>query len=469
MAPSDYHKRLADEQNRPKVLAAGNESVEASISLSYGLLDAETQKRWRMLGVFPEAFDGPAASSVWSAEKNSAEDTLGVLTQNSMLEWNEKTSRYRLHDLMRDFARQKLDDGERYDASLRHAHHYLEVLRNTNDLYLRGGESLMSGLAVFDQERGNVEAGQVWAKRNAADDTTAAGMCSSYSSVGGYFLSLRQHPREWIGWLEAGLDSARRLGDLLAEDVHLGNLGTAYRSLGEYRRSIECHEQALLIDRSIGDKRGEGQDLGSLGTAYLFLGEYRRAIEYHEQYLQIARELGDRRGEGIALGGLGNAYSALGEHHRAIEYHEQRLQIARELGNRLGEGNALGDLGAAYGRLGEYRRAINYYEQQLPIAREIGDRKGAGTGLGNLGNAYLSLGEYRRAIDCQEQCLRIAREIGGLGGQCTALWNMSLALDKLGDRKEAIKLAEASLKIHEEIEDPFAPKVRKQLEEWRNS
>src|ERR1039458_606221 len=99
MAPSDYRQRLADEKNRPKLLAAGDESVEASISLSYGLLDAETQKRWRMLSVFPEAFKGLAAASVWSAEKNSAEDTLGLLAQYSMLEWNEKTRRYRLHDL----------------------------------------------------------------------------------------------------------------------------------------------------------------------------------------------------------------------------------------------------------------------------------------------------------------------------------------------------------------------------------
>ncbi len=45
---------------------------------------------------------------------------------------------------------------------------------------------------------------------------------------------------------------------------------------------------------------------------------------------------------------------------------------------------------------------------------------------------------------------------------------MSGALDNLGDRKEAIKLAEASLKIREEIEDPFAPTIREQLEEWRN-
>src|SRR5208283_1697260 len=198
MAPPDYRQRLAEEQNRPKLLAAGNESVEASISLSYGLLDAETQKRWRMLGVFPETFDGLAAAVVWSAEKNSAEDTLGVLTQYSMLEWNEKTRRCRLHDLMRDFAGQKLAAEERYEASLRHTQHYLEVLRSADGLYEKGGDLLMSGLALFDLERGNIEAGQTWAKESAANDHAAAAICNAYPDSGAYCLYLRLKPRERI-------------------------------------------------------------------------------------------------------------------------------------------------------------------------------------------------------------------------------------------------------------------------------
>ena len=389
MAPSDYRQRLADEQNRPKLLAAGNESVEASISLSYGLLDAETQKRWRMLGVFPEAFDGAAAAAVWGAEKNSVEDTLGLLTQYSMLDWNEKTRRYRLHDLMRDFARQKLAVEERYEASLRHARHYLDVLRHCDDLYLKGGDSLMSGLALFDLERGDVEAGLTWAAENAAGDSAAAGICNDYPDAGVYCFGLRQHPLEWIRWLEAGLAAARRLGDRAGESAHLGNLGVAYRNLGEHRR----------------------------------------AITYYEQHLGIAREIGDRRGEGNALGNLGIAYKDLGEYRRAITYCEQHLGIAREIGDRRGEGNALGNLGVAYNNLGEHRRAIEHYGQVLQIARAIGDRQREGY----------------------------------------TFWNMSLTIDALGDRKEAIKLAEASLKIKEEIEDPSALKVRKQLEEWRKA
>ena len=47
------------------------------------------------------------------------------------------------------------------------------------------------------------------------------------------------------------------------------------------------------------------------------------------------------------------------------------------------------------------------------------------------------------------------------------LWNMSLASDRLGDRTQAIAHAEAALKIREQIEDPKAEMVRKQLAAWK--
>src|SRR5262249_6068829 len=62
-----------------------------------------------------------------------------------------------------------------------------------------------------------------------------------------------------------------------------------------------------------GNRRGEGTDLGNLGNAYADLGETRKAIEYHGQALIIVREIGDRGHEGATLGNLGLAYAAMGE------------------------------------------------------------------------------------------------------------------------------------------------------------
>jgi tetratricopeptide (TPR) repeat protein len=82
-----------------------------------------------------------------------------------------------------------------------------------------------------------------------------------------------------------------------------------------------------VIAREIGDRRGEGAALGNLGLAYKDLGEPRRAIEYHEQDLVIAREIGDRRGEGAALGNIGDTYADLGEPRRAIGFLREAVGI----------------------------------------------------------------------------------------------------------------------------------------------
>lgn len=419
---ADYVRKLQDARERLKLTA-----TDASLSLSYDLLPADLQKRFRALAVFPDTFEVTAAAALWEAESEPAQEAIGQLLVYSLLEFNPSSGRYRLHDLVRLFADARLDPKDRAAAERRHARHYKEVAAAAKALYKRGGEAVIEGLALFDAEWGNIEAGQAWARARAGEDNEAAMLCSDYPDAGAYCLDLRQHPREQIRWREAALAAARRLHNRAAESVHLSNLGLAYHSLGDYR----C------------------------------------AIEYHEKDLKIAREIGDRSGEGKTLGNLGIAYHSLGELRRAIEFHEQRLKIAQEIGDRRGEGNALGNLGLAYRSLGEYRRAIEYQEQSLKMAREIGDWRGEGDALGNLGNAYNSLGEYRRAVEYHEQHLKIVREIGDRSGEGIALFNMALVLDELRDRAQAISQAQAALKIFEQIEAPWVEKVRNKLDKWR--
>jgi len=87
------------------------------------------------------------------------------------------------------------------------------------------------------------------------------------------------------------------------------------------RRAIQIHEQALL----------EGNALGNLGNAYKNLGETRRAIQFYEQRLTIAREIGDRRGEGNALWNMSLALDQLGECAQAIQHAEQALTIYEQI------------------------------------------------------------------------------------------------------------------------------------------
>lgn len=249
------------------------------------------------------------------------------------------------------------------------------------------------------------------------------------------------------------LKISKEVGDICREGHDLGNLGNTYILLGDSKKSIEYYKQALKIFRKIGYRQEEGKTLEGLGIAYNFLGEPREAIEYLEQALKISKETENKRGEGSCLGNLGLAYSHLGEPRKAIEYYEQALKISREIGDRRGEGNHLGNLGLAYSDLGELRKAIEYCDQALKISREIGDRSGEGNHLGNLGLAYSHMGELRKAIEYYEQALRISRKIGDRRGEDADLGNLGNAYSDLGESRKAIEYQEKALEISKEIGD----------------
>jgi tetratricopeptide (TPR) repeat protein len=424
----EYHlKALEDERARLAVLRDPddpNMSVEASLKLSYDALDPVAQQVLCRLGVFPASFDMEAARAVavvpevgdqgTTTTQPPIENTLDLLYRRSLLEWDEQTGRYGLHDLVRVFALARLEDLDGIEAArMGHAMYYAKVAALADELYLKGGENLLLGLKLFDGERTHIDAGWSWAQEQADGRSQEIDrLLLDYANAAAYIGDLRYDKRrELIPRLEAEFGVAHRLSSKESEGRALGNLGLAYAELGETRKAIEYYEQYWRIAREIGDRRSEGQALGYLGNAYADLGETREAIEFHEQYRQIAHEIGDRRGEGNAMGNLGLAYAELGETRKAIEYYEQVLQIAREIGGRRSEGNAMGCLGLAYAELGETRKAIEYYEQHRQIAREIGDRRNEAIASWNLGN-LVKEGDLARGLELMQIIVDYEREIG---------------------------------------------------------
>jgi tetratricopeptide (TPR) repeat protein len=501
LTPLVHIKRL---EKRTKRL----ELVEASLTLSYDLLSIPMQKLWRSLAVFPNTFDDNAVAAVWGMQIEDAQDQLAELISYSLIEWNETTHRYRLHDLVRLFADDRLRGEVRYSVMQIHATYFQNLLAQTDKIYLKGNDEMMRGLALFDIERENIEAGQDWAASLSSKDEIAAKLSILYYLHGVSVLHLRLHPHKSINWLEVSLTASRLLNHKPSEGAILGNLGGAYLHLGEYRKALNFFEQSLEIVREIGDRRSEASLLGNIGSAFGALGENRKAIDFFEQSLEIAREVSDQSAESKALDNIGLSYRNLGENYKAIEFQKQSLEIARqtgdrkrqsdtlcnlggaygevgenhkaielfanalliarELGDRRTEGIALSGLGCTYGKLGESDKAIAFIKQDLEITRLIGDRKNEGTALGNLGSAYEELGEVSKAIEFYEQQLIIARSIGDRKSEGNALWNLAFTYSKLRDSAKAISFAELALEIYEQIESPEASKVRSKLAKWKS-
>jgi tetratricopeptide (TPR) repeat protein len=327
---AEYVKRLGDERTRLGNLRTENPGldVQASITVSYDLLDPRSQRVLRDLTVFAGSFDRAAALAVCGVREHRQ---LDGLVRKSLVEFDAEANRYHLHDLVRQLVRPRASESEM--AASKHAVHFLAVLAECDRLYQQGGDGVLAGLRLFDLEWTNIQAGQALAEARSGNDDEAARLCSGYPDSGRRMLLLRQHPRDRIVWLLPALAAAQRLKDRGMEGAHLGSLGLAYHYLNRYRRAIELHEQRLAIARETRDRRAEGNSLGNLGIAYHSLGEYSRAIEFYEQDLAIARETRDRQGEAATLWNLSLALDRIGDRAEAILRAEASLKIKQEIGD----------------------------------------------------------------------------------------------------------------------------------------
>ncbi|HUS15345.1 MAG TPA: hypothetical protein VM536_10055, partial [Chloroflexia bacterium] len=277
--PAGYLAQLGDERTRLAKLRDPDDpvlDVEATFTLTYGALSPDVQFALARFSVFPAPFTLQAAQvllgdwpldSAWpDLDAGPAGDLLDTLYRRSLLDYDATAERYSLHDLVRVFAGAHLPDAEALRA--RHATYYAQVAARAEGRYREGGAGMGDGLALFDADRAQIDAGWAWARAHAGTDAGDR-LLVAYTEATVQIGDLRYEKRgARIPQIEAALAAARRTGDPVTEAGMLGNLGVAYQTLGEVRQAIPLHEQQLALARALGDRRREGMALGSLGTAY---------------------------------------------------------------------------------------------------------------------------------------------------------------------------------------------------------
>ncbi len=412
-----YLAALADEQRRLALLRDPDDQqldVEASLRLSYAQLDARTQQVFRLLGVmagdFPTELVAAVAPPPAAPHVKAA---LHTLLRRNLLMYEPARARWRLHDLVRDFARGEQEARSEWATAMgRYAQAAVQTALAIQELHGAGGAGALAALARFDQERPHLDAARDWlAGRAGQPDSDAMLVQEALATawVRRLRLPLRQ---KYLPQLEDACAAARRLGDRNAEGRLLQLRGQSLYYLGETDQAGLVFEQVLAIARELGDRRLEGRTLSNLGSVRSHLGDDRRAISFHEQAQALAQELDDRELEALTLSNLGLAWVCLGEVQHAIRCHRSALALMEELGDQHRRAIALNCLGFDYISAGEAQTAIPLLEQGRAIARALGDRRLEGGLLGNLARAHLDAGDARQAEALATGGLALAQEIG---------------------------------------------------------
>jgi DNA-binding SARP family transcriptional activator/tetratricopeptide (TPR) repeat protein len=478
-------ERLADTHRRLDELALGEVGVRSSLAVSHQQLttsddpvDRAAASAFGLLGMLDGPEVGvPVAARLLDQPGGAVEGLLERLVDAHLLE-TPRPGRYRLHDLLRLYARelawQHHGEQERAIALTRALGFYVASawstlrrlrpgdprLAHADRRWREGGLEFpdqQAALAWLDAERGNLLA----AVQQAADTPGLPPEIAIQltQALHGFFW-VRNYLRDWAQVNQTALAVAQRIGDRAAQAQILHNLGVVHWRQGNYAQTLVCDQKSLAIFRELGDRQGQAASLGNLGVAHEEQGRYEQALACYQESLDSFRELGDRRGQGVILNNLGMVHEKQGRYEQALVCHEASLDISRERGDRHGQAISLGNLGMIYERLDRDELALARQHESLAIYRELGDRRGTGWDLNNLGIVYRRQGRYDQALACHRESVAMRREAGDLHGQAESLREVGVTLRALGRTAEARAHWLEALAILESLQTADAEQVR---------
>ncbi|TAG93058.1 MAG: tetratricopeptide repeat protein, partial [Bacteroidetes bacterium] len=107
-------------------------------------------------------------------------------------------------------------------------------------------------------------------------------------------------------------------------------IGTIYKSQGEYQKALEYYQKSYQTNYQIGNKQGLAHVLANFGSVYANKKEYKTALEYYQQTLKMFEQIGDRKQTAITLNNIGNIYTKKGDYTKALEYYKKSLQTVQK-------------------------------------------------------------------------------------------------------------------------------------------
>jgi tetratricopeptide (TPR) repeat protein len=325
----------------------------------------------------------------------------------SLLRWDGIT-RYDLHELVRQYAGEKLEQAGETDAIGRtHALYYL-AMATTAEPELIHTECL----EWLEANHDNLRAALDWAlEQRDAEIALRLGLAL------GPFWWTHGYQREGFQWLEAILtistvrpklrDQAERWTSLRADALNAAALMAWAR--GDYAQATALHAESLALAQELENEALIVRSLSGLGMVALYQGDHARATALLTEGLTLARVLDEKRLLILPLINLGMMAWHQGDYARATVLLIESLAAAQAAEDQTGTAWSLRSLGMVAWLQGDHDRATALHIESLPLSRELDDWWGMTECIEGLAWTACSQGQ---ATDDAPRFARAARLLG---------------------------------------------------------
>jgi predicted ATPase/DNA-binding SARP family transcriptional activator len=422
-------------------------SIRAVFDHSWRLLSSKERDAFRKLSVFQGSFRRQEAIRVGGASL----PILSALVDKSLLQ-RLPFGRYQLHELLRQYAREQLEQvpGEKETARDLHCQAYAAQLGRYKQALKDAAP--MPILSLIGEDRENVDTAWRWALQQQnyeAIEAMHAALADYYHLTTSFREGevLFREALEELGWLERNeahsLLRCKLLSSQATFSVYLGRFSHA-------RTNLE-HCLAVFAQQGIQDEMAHCQFF--LAEIARFVGEYTRAKELFEQSLAGYQQVDNRSAVGFCLNGLGIVSSARGELTEARLCLQRSLVAFAETGHEMGQAIASINLADLLIGLGDRSAARKILDEGYALCRNLGHRWGMAVCLRHLGDIARFEERNQDAKAAYQKSLAIVEDIGQQQSAAACLVKLGEVCTDLGEYTAARSHLTRAQSIAAELQD----------------
>jgi len=310
--------------------ASRQQTLQATVGWSYVLLGEAERRVFDGLGVFPASFDAAAAADIVGADGMQRWDVLDSLTSlvgKSLVaeeEGPDQTSRYRLLETMRAYARQQLAAGELDRLQRAHAEHYAAFAERAGLELL--GPAQLDWQGRIRAERDNLQAAVTWALTSGDQARPLAFRIGA--ALAAFAIT---SPGTAVTWAEACAAQISECPPELRGMVIAAAAWTAFFA-GDLPLARRRAENALR-DPASSDPISLGMLRSVLAHICMVTGQPERGASIAREGRQEAAEQGIEISVGYLLAGEAMAWTAARDYAAARPPAMEAVEVARRVQN----------------------------------------------------------------------------------------------------------------------------------------
>ena len=412
-----------------------HDSMGAVFDYSWKLLSPEQQTLLAQLSVFRGGFTSAAAEAVASATPY-----LLLSLQSRSLLTKDEAGRYGLHELVKQYAAEKLRvadiEASAYD---RHANYYADVLAVFGERHYLGQRSEVT--KEIEKENANVRQGWNWSVQQHLWTNVSKSL-----NVFAGFLVDRGFNLEGKLLFETLLETLDT--EVLLKARTKARLGAFCRLLGDIERAQRLLEESLPVTEQHQNVEGLFFIYHTLGILWINRGDYNQAESWFQKEYALGEKEQHKPTLANTLCSLGNVYTEQGKYSESIAYYRRGLELAEEISDRQAIAYLIFNLGYALWESGDKTAGEEATLKAKQLAKEMENQPLYSSCLSNLAEMAFVQGNYETASTLRQQSLALARQMGDRREEATdviLLGYDALRLDQLEKAKqhflEGLKLA----------------------------